>query len=414
MRRALGTWVSAVVHLLLVGWVRGDQAGSGVSKSPHGNLQIPCENCHTQSAWKPIRSKPEFDHNKTRFPLRGLHEGVACVQCHKSLVFTNVGTKCADCHSDIHRGQFGLNCERCHTVKGWQINLRTIPGHENRFPLVAAHASLVCDDCHKGAAVSQFQGLSTACISCHARDFTQVAFPNHQAANFPTDCQACHTMDSWRWAAFDHLKFTGYALTGMHATLDCQACHVNGNISSSSCVSCHLKDYNGTNNPNHPAAGIPQQCEICHTTSGWVPATFNHNLTGFPLTGAHVKVPCNNCHIGGVFAGTPTDCYSCHKKDYQSTTNPNHVAAGFPTTCQLCHNTTAWTGATFNHTWFPVPHFTAQLCSDCHTNPSNYAVFVCTNCHTQAQTAQQHDGVQGYVWNSANCYSCHPSGRAGD
>ena len=70
------------------------------TRSPHGSLAMPCENCHTFTSWKPIRNIPEFDHNKTRYPLRGLHEGVACRQCHTSLVFTNVGTKCADCHAD--------------------------------------------------------------------------------------------------------------------------------------------------------------------------------------------------------------------------------------------------------------------------------------------------------------------------
>jgi hypothetical protein len=121
-------------------------------------------------------------------------------------------------------------------------------------------------------------------------------------------------------------------------------------------------------------------------------------------------VACANCHIGGKYAGTPTDCFSCHKSVYQSVTNPNHVAAGFPTTCQTCHTTTRWTGATFNHTWFRIPHNTARLCSDCHTNPSNYTVFLCTGCHTQTKTTNDHRGVNGFVWNSTNCYSCHRSG----
>jgi hypothetical protein len=246
-------------------------------------------------------------------------------------------------------------------------------------------------------------------------DFQKTTNPNHVAVGFPTDCSICHTTVSWQGAQFDHAK-TGFPLTGAHATLDCASCHVGGKFTalSADCVTCHLKDYNGTTNPNHVSAGFPQQCQVCHTTTAWTPASFDHTQTGFPLTGAHVNVPCASCHIGGKYAGTPTDCYSCHKSDYQSTTNPNHLAAGFPTTCQTCHTTTAWTGATFNHTWFPIPHHTATMCADCHTNPSNYAVFLCTNCHTQATTNAQHSDVRGYVWNSANCYACHPNGRAGD
>src|SRR5512136_3207643 len=106
------------VFLLPAGVVYAQQAPprSGISRSPHGSLNLPCENCHTFTAWTPLRGIPEFDHNKTRYPLRGLHASVACKQCHVSLVFTNVGTKCADCHADIHRRQMGANCESCHTV----------------------------------------------------------------------------------------------------------------------------------------------------------------------------------------------------------------------------------------------------------------------------------------------------------
>jgi hypothetical protein len=34
-------------------------------------------------------------------------------------------------------------------------------------------------------------------------------------------------------------------------------------------------------------------------------------------------------------------------------------------------------------------------------------VFVCTVCHTQAQTDPNHRAINGYVWNSTNCYGCH-------
>ncbi len=279
------------------------------------------------------------------------------------------------------------------------------------FPLTGAHVNVQCSQCHVNG---RFAGTPHDCASCHMADFQKTTNPNHVSAGFPSDCSICHSTVSWLGAQFDHAQ-TGFPLTGAHATVACATCHVGGKFTalSTTCVSCHLKDFNATTNPNHVSGGFPQQCEVCHSTTAWTPASFNHNLTSFPLTGAHQTVACANCHIGGRYAGTPADCYSCHKVDYQGTTNPNHVAAGFPTTCQTCHTTTAWTGATFNHTWFPIPHHSATLCADCHTNPSNYAVFLCTNCHTQAATDPKHSGVKGYVWNSANCYACHPNGRGG-
>ena len=541
---------------------------SASTRSPHGNLTTPCQNCHTFTAWKPIRNLPEFDHSQTKFPLRGMHKGVTCRECHTDLVFSHASTKCADCHADIHRGQLGANCEQCHNVSGWRVAVQNIQRHFNRFPLVGAHALLQCDSCHKNAAVGQFQGLSTDCLSCHAAQFQQASDPNHAASGFPSACQDCHSMNTWFGVKFDHLRFTGFALTGMHATLDCNACHAGGHFKgtpadclgchakdfataknpdhitagfptscatchntsswmnvnfdhavtgwplsgahakvpcaqchinghyaampttcsschmadfqrttnpshsaagfptdcsichstiswanatfnhsltgfpltgahttlpcqtchvsgkftnlSPLCVSCHLKDFQGTTNPNHTAAGFPQQCQVCHNTTAWIPASFNHSTTGFPLTGAHASVPCASCHINGKYTGTPTDCYSCHRADYQGTTDPNHAAAAFPTTCALCHTTTSWAGATFNHTWFPIYSGTHagvwSTCATCHINSSNYAAFSCINCHThsQANTDPNHSGVSNYVYNATSCYSCHPTGQGGN
>ena len=148
-----------------------------------------------------------------------MHKDVACTRCHAKPVFADTGTRCADCHADFHRRQMGANCEQCHNVKGWDIvTARSVNNHENRFPLVGGHATLECDSCHKSAAVGQFQGLDTACYSCHAKTYQQTTEPNHITAGFPTTCEQCHGFSNWYSAQFDHLKATGFALTGAHAT----------------------------------------------------------------------------------------------------------------------------------------------------------------------------------------------------
>ena len=311
------------------------------------------------SGWKPIRSVPEFDHNQTRFPLRGMHQGVSCTQCHIKPVFTNVGNKCADCHADIHKRQFGANCEQCHSVKGWQVSVQQINQHQNRFPLLGAHAALDCTSCHKGAATGQFMGLPTQCYSCHAKEYQTTTGPNHVTAGFPTTCEQCHGFNSWSGATFDHLKITGFALTGAHIPLDCTACHVGGKFAGTpaTCVGCHLPDFQKTTNPNHMQAGFPQTCQSCHTTAAWQPATFDHNtFTKFPLTGTHATVACTQCHVNGQFAGTPADCASCHMKDFQGTTNPNHAQAGIPTTCATLpqHDFVGQCHLRSQQDWFPV------------------------------------------------------------
>ena len=40
----------------------------------------PCQECHTYTSWKPIRSNPEFNHDQTGYPLRGMHQKVGCTQ----------------------------------------------------------------------------------------------------------------------------------------------------------------------------------------------------------------------------------------------------------------------------------------------------------------------------------------------
>ena len=398
----------------------GQSQSSANTRSPHGSLSIPCQNCHTLSGWKPIRAVPEFDHNTTKYPLRGMHQGVSCTQCHTKPVFSNVGMGCADCHADIHKRQMGANCEQCHTVKGWHVSIQQINQHLNRFPLVGAHATVDCDACHRGAAVGQFQGLSTMCFSCHQRDFTSTkAFGiDHVALNLPTTCEQCHSMDNWMGAKFDHLKFTGFALIGAHANLDCSACHAGGKFAGApaACVGCHLADFNKTNNPPHAQAGFPTTCQTCHNSSAWDPTTFNHNtFTKFPLTGAHASVACTQCHINGQFVGTATDCASCHMKDFNGAMSPNHVQSAFPTTCQQCHNSTSWSGAAFDHstTGFTLTgaHVALQ-CTQCHNttfSPSGaYSLTsnACVTCHLkdfQGATTPNH--VQSGF--AQTCEQCH-------
>jgi hypothetical protein len=335
------------------------------------------------------------------------------------MVFSNVGTTCSTCHADIHRGQFGGRCEQCHTASGWTVRIQNIQNHQNRFPLVGAHATAECESCHTGGATAQFSGLSTDCLSCHLQDFQAAKNPDHQALNYSTSCQSCHSMNGWAGAGFDHLRSTGFALTGAHASLDCASCHVGGRFQGTpaNCYGCHASDYTGTSNPNHVQSGFPQQCAVCHNTSTWFGARFDHNtLTRFPLTGAHTTVACANCHLNGNYTNTPSDCYSCHTSEYQGTTDPNHITANFPTTCQTCHNTSQWTGAASDHTWFPIYSGTHRgewnTCADCHVNPSNYTQFSCIICHqhSAANTNSDHNGVRGYVYNATSCYSCHPRG----
>jgi hypothetical protein len=368
-----------------------------------------------------------------------MHEKVYCTQCHIKPVFTDVGKNCADCHADIHRRQFGANCERCHTVNGWNVSVQDVQNHFNRFPLVGAHAVVECDACHKGAAVGQFQGLSTACSSCHLADFQRTAtlggsIPNHVTANFPLQCDQCHSVDSWFGAKFDHGgPPINFPLTNGHAGVACTSCHIGNNynlsIQASQCGTsgCHLTTWQQTNNPVHPTAGTQfaaANCATCHNTVSWTTAVFDHSTTGFPLTNGHANVACASCHVNNNYTLTtaPTDCGNsgCHLTTWQQTNNPVHSTAGTQfaaANCAVCHNTVSWTTAIFDHstTGFPLTNGHANVaCASCHVN-NNYTLTTaptdCGNsgCHltTWQQTNNPVHSTAGTQFAAANCAVCH-------
>jgi hypothetical protein len=309
-------------------------------------------------------------------------------------------------------GKLAEECAVCHSPEAWTpARISSSFDHAKKgFVLAGAHRQTACRSCH---ASLDFHDAARDCASCH-RDVHR--------GELGTDCARCHTPRSFldRSSMTRAHQLTRFPLTGTHITLDCESCHTpaaQGQMTfvnaPAECVECHLPQYQSAKNPDHAGGQYPRDCGQCHLTTVWASARFNHDATGFPLTGMHGAAACQQCHGDGIYAGKSHACVSCHLQDYNGTTNPVHASAGFPTSCETCHTTAGWTGASFNHTWFPVPHRTATQCSDCHLNTSNFSAFVCTNCHTQAQTDPHHTGVRGYIWNSANCYACHRSGRAG-
>jgi hypothetical protein len=252
-----------------------------------------------------------------------------------------------------------------------------------------------------------------------------VVNPSH--TGFPTDCATCHTTSVWRPSTFDHSR-TSFQLTGAHIAVACNLCHANsvytGTPATCGNAACHLQDYQNATNPRH-GTGFSTDCATCHTTNAWQPALFDHSKASFQLTGAHVTTPCASCHRNGVYTGTPSACGNgaCHLNRYNATTNPSHAAARFPLDCQICHSTTAWTPSSWDHNpYFPISAGSRHrpgrwnTCADCHTTASNYTLFSCIDCHEhspQSKVDDQHREEQGYSYNSAACYRCHPQGDSG-
>jgi hypothetical protein len=386
-----------------------------------------CSSCHSQNAWAPST----FDHDNQYFPVySGKHLGTwtLCSECHTNPSDYQVFS-CIDCHEhnkpetdDQHNEVGGYlysspACYGCHPTGQAEGAFN----HSNSpFPMTGGHQSVDCSSCH----TSGYTNTSTVCADCHMPNYNQSTNPNHSNLSIPVSCADCHTTNpGWKPASFSiHNNY--YALTGAHSTIsnNCAACH-NGNYTTTpnTCAGCHMSNYNQSTNPNHVALGIPTECATCHTTnSGWNPATFPIHNSYYVLAGAHTNIACATCHNGNYNNAIPNTCAGCHMNDYNQTNNPNHAAAQFPTDCATCHTQNAWVPSTFDHDGQYFPIYSGNhngewdLCSDCHPNSSNFAVFTCTtSCHPQSSMNSQHQGISGYSYNSEACLSCHPNGSAG-
>jgi hypothetical protein len=234
-------------------------------------------------------------------------------------------------------------------------------------------------------------------------------------------CFQCHPNGSSD-EVFDH-NATTFPLTGAHTTTQCMLCHEDGYAGTSTdCFSCHELDYNTSVNPAHNDLGFSQDCDECHSTqAGWEPADFLIHDQYYVLAGAHASIAnnCAVCHAGN-YQETPNTCFGCHEEEYIQTNDPPHETSGFSTACLDCHAQTAWEPATFDHDgqYFPIYSGSHQQewnsCLECHTNPSNYALFTCTDCHehNQPDMDDEHEGVGGYIYESMACFECHPTGES--
>src|SRR5664279_1620796 len=383
---------------------------NGLQHSPHGTgFKISCNKCHSSKGWDLDKSVYSFDHNTTKMPLFGQHTTLDCKQCHKSLVFSEAKINCNECHKDMHQGTTGSDCSRCHNQISWLVNNISDLHRMSRFPLLGAHRTADCSQCHVSESLLRFDVQGVNCIDCHRANYMATTNPNHVQSGISQDCSSCHPVTAFQWAGagFNHSVFP---LVQGHSAAKCIDCHKSGNFTNIpvDCNSCHQQDFLSAKSPDHVASQFSTRCSDCHTlTPGWKPATFNH--TSFPLTLGHSTPACIDCHKGGIYTNTPTDCYSCHKADYTATTSPNHVTSGIATACQTCHTTTpGWKPATFNHTVFPLTLGHAiPACADCHKN-GNYTTTP-TDCYSCHQTDYQGTTNPNHTTSGipTTCQTCH-------
>ncbi len=306
-----------------------------------------------------------FDHDKTRFKLTGKHLeiGDQCDKCHKpgsdvlpvkppqkARVFVFEGANrgfCENCHVNEHKDMFHSKfsakpCGSCHNTETFQ-KLKSFDHDETSFELKGKHRQVKCAECHEDTDDKyktpprnfkgdyRFPEIKTKnCAACHD--------DVHKGAN-GSNCMKCHNENGWKAASEFHKNFL---LQGVHLQLECKSCHVGNRIlhgSSSDCSTCHVKE-----DPHH---GQLPRCQECHLQNFWNHTRFDHNMSQFPLRGAHRVTECRACHNQGVYKGLPTQCQDCHFRDAATVASPNHGSARF-SNCEVCHNVYSFQKATIS------------------------------------------------------------------
>lgn len=212
----------------------------------------------------------------------------------------------------------------------------------------------------------------------------------------------------------------------LEGVANCTKCHDIGNkVSNNKCLSCHqpIKSQVDAGRGFHTSSEVRgKDCAKCHNDHHgrrfdmvrFDEKNFNHNLTGYDLTGAHKQIDCRKCHKSDfiedqnlrkkqeTFLGLRQNCNACHK-DYHQKTLGND--------CAKCHTTDDFKPASkFNHdkTDFAlVGKHKAVQCIECHQkelrNGENFQRFDgvafknCSSCHK--------DPHQNHLGN--NCKECH-------
>lgn len=375
------------------------------------------------------------------FPLDAPHDGVACAMCHtpgKQWAERHPGRQpdgCKSCHQDPHGGQFDVGpfaergCMGCHERTRWEPHAFDVEHHAHtKMPLDGQHAKAKCAKCHRDPEPEEprrFAGTPHRCEQCHADAHVGAFSPDggRLAANPRGACAECHRTSSFAdidHTRFDHVRWTGFAIAGAHAQIDCEDCHAPaaepdatgrrfGRIARSGgefagCVACHRDPHDGFFDAGKAPKAVDGRagCERCHDSASFraLPHGFDHGaFTGFALTGMHGKLDCVSCHArkGAADPNGRTwerarghECVDCHQDRHQG----QFERLG-KTDCARCHkSTTSFATLSFRHNLdsrFPLSDAHQKVaCAGCHKpEPINGTTVIrykplpveCVSCH---------------------------------
>lgn len=414
---------------------------------PHrGRLSTRCADCHTTRGWEAGEGRA-FNHNLTKYPLRGRHARVRCAACHgEDLARPNpASATCEGCHRDPHGGQAVLagkpsDCGACHRVEGFTPSTFTVAQHlATPYPLEGRHAQVACAKCHTPVAssaggaparVARLRMPFGQCAACHAD-----AHAGQLAARADAGaCESCHAVAGWSPSTFTTARHATLRVTldGRHGQVPCRACHgadrqglpapaalsslgtarTAVTLTGAACADCHLDPHAGRY-ARSGALPVEGDCAACHSASAFRPSLVDparHDRFTFRLEGAHRAVACVSCHdelkgrparstlvANGVgiarfpaSAGVPRDCASCHENPHGT-----QFAARGERRCESCHGVESFA---------PAPRFDHERDASFSLKGAHARV-ACSACHVP----RTQGGVSTVTYRplSGQCESCH-------
>lgn len=279
-----------------------------------------------------------------------------------------------------------------HATTGYSLQ-----GHQE----TAEGSSFTCEECH-GSDLSAFNPAQ--CASCH-RDLDAAFLQDHKEA-FGTDCLVCHDGIDTYGQQFDHDRLA-FPLLGQHAAIPCVDCHPDAlspaalQATPRDCYACHQAD-------DAHDGQFGTDCAECHAPDDWQQATFDHAQTAFPLLGQHADIACQDCHVDGLYQGTPQDCFACHE-------DPVFHLGLFGQDCAECHSAEGWLPAQYSRTHiFPISHGERgpSSCRTCH--PNDLQTYDCYGCHEHEPAEIEREHREEGITDFEDCVDCHPTGEEGE
>jgi hypothetical protein len=250
--------------------------------------------------------------------------------------------KCARCHEFNQFDGVPSACSSCHVdAHGGKLGTNCFSCHETtgwRNVSKFDHGKIT------GFALRDSHSR-VGCAECHGADRNKLASltapitcatchtPGH-GSQFGLNCAGCHKPTRFRDVArFDHRQ-TMFVLERRHAAIKCVMCHDGRNGKSRlspECRSCHDDVHRGQ---------VSQSCEDCHRADRWTMVRFDHDRAIFPLRGKHMVTPCVMCHKNNQWLGIRTECVTCHALDRRDNTHKVHSPLNY--NCEACHDPFSW------------------------------------------------------------------------